>query len=66
MKYPTVTEVVKKFNLEVFDKYYKDINGRWHNTDIPLIDLGNKFVKDVYINFPMEEATFTIVLSNRK
>lgn len=64
MKYPTVTETVKKFGLEVFDKYYKDANGRWHNTDIPLMDLGNMLVKDVYINFPMEEVTFTILINN--
>ena len=63
MRYPTLTEVMKKFNLELFDKCYKDVNGRWHNTDIPLTDLGNKFVKDVYINFPMEQAVFTIIVN---
>lgn len=62
MKYPTVTETVKKFGLEIFDKRYKDPNGRWHNTDIPLTDLAQMPVKDVYVNFPMEEATFTIII----
>lgn len=62
MKYPTVIETINKFNLEVFDKRYKDTNGRWHNTDIPLIGLAQMPVKDVYINFPMEEATFTIIV----
>ena len=63
MRYPNVIEVVKKMNLEMFDKFYKDVNGRWHNTDTPLADLGNTFVKDVYINFPMEQATFTIIVN---
>lgn len=63
MKYLTVTETVKKFGLEIFDKRYKDQYGRSHNTDIPLIDLAQMPVKDVYVNFPMEEAIFTIIVN---
>lgn len=60
--YPTVLEVVHKLNIEIWDKRYKDQYGNL-TIDIPLIDLANYKVKSVELNFPIEEAMFTIIVN---
>ena len=65
MKYQTVAEIIEKFGLEDFDKWYRDVDGRWYNTPKPpyepIIDLNNMLVKNIFINLLKKEATFTII-----
>lgn len=56
----TVIEVIKKFGLEDFSKYYKNANGTPRNVSFPLMELVDLEVKGIDVNFPTNEVTITL------
>lgn len=56
----TVLEIIKKFELEDFDKYYKNAFGEPRDLAFKFEELKNMEVKGVDINFPTGEVTITL------
>lgn len=55
----TVLEIIKKYELEDYDKSYKNVYGNSCNL-INLDELKEIEVKDIYINLRTNTATITI------
>lgn len=56
----TVLEIIKKYNLEDFEKDYNNQYGNFCNL-IKLEDLKNMEVKGININFPTNHVQITII-----
>ena len=56
----TVIEVVKKYELEDYEKHYKNQYGNARDL-IPIDKLMHMKVKGISINFPTQEVTITFI-----